>query len=96
MPLWFQTIDDISAISSGIMTLPIMLGVVCSSIVTGLAVIYVGYCYAFIITLYVSWDRFTHHFDTGYKSCSVSMLLDSPWAGLGDGYNHPSVLFKQL
>jgi hypothetical protein len=50
MPLRFQTIDGLSAISSGIMTLPIMLGVVCSSIITGLAISYVGYCNPFIIS----------------------------------------------
>jgi hypothetical protein len=42
LPIWFQAIKDASAVTSGIMSLPMVLGVVVMSIVAGGAVTLVG------------------------------------------------------
>jgi hypothetical protein len=49
LPIWFQVVDGISAIGSGIHLLPMLLSVVVSSILTGLLVSRIGYYTPFLI-----------------------------------------------
>ncbi|KAI9749545.1 MAG: MFS sugar transporter [Chaenotheca gracillima] len=49
LPIWFQAIKGVSATKSGIMNLPFIMGVVISSILSGIAVTLVGYYTPFII-----------------------------------------------
>ncbi|RSL74776.1 hypothetical protein CEP53_000057 [Fusarium sp. AF-6] len=43
IPIWFQAVEDASAVRSGIMNLPMILGLVVMSVVTGGAVSAIGY-----------------------------------------------------
>lgn len=43
MPIWFQTVKQVAALKSGIYTLPLVLSLVCSSILTGIATQKIGY-----------------------------------------------------
>jgi MFS family permease len=49
LPIWFQAVDGISAIDSGIHLLPMLLSVVVASILTGLLVSRIGYYTPFMI-----------------------------------------------
>ncbi|KAK4142940.1 major facilitator superfamily-domain-containing protein [Dichotomopilus funicola] len=49
LPIWFQAVKDASAVSSGIMNLPMLIAVVISSIVAGAAVTIWGYYAPFMI-----------------------------------------------
>ncbi|RFU29507.1 hypothetical protein B7463_g6846, partial [Scytalidium lignicola] len=49
LPIWFQAVDGISAIKSGIHLLPMLLSVVVGSIMTGLLVSRIGYYTPFMI-----------------------------------------------
>lgn len=49
LPIWFQAVDGISAIDSGIHLLPMLLSVVVASISTGLLVSRIGYYTPFMI-----------------------------------------------
>ncbi|KAH8701042.1 putative MFS multidrug transporter [Talaromyces proteolyticus] len=49
LPLWFQVIDGVSAVNSGIRLLPMMIPVVIASILTGLLVSRIGYYTPFMI-----------------------------------------------
>ncbi|CAK7208728.1 hypothetical protein SCUCBS95973_000200 [Sporothrix curviconia] len=49
LPVWFQAIEGVSAITSGIRTLPMMMPVVVASIATGLLVVRIGYYTPFLI-----------------------------------------------
>ena len=49
IPLWFQAIRDVSAVQSGIDTLPLILGLVVSSISAGICVSRLGYYAPFMI-----------------------------------------------
>lgn len=49
LPIWFQAVDGISAIKSGIHLLPMLLAVVLGSIVTGILVSRIGYYTPFMI-----------------------------------------------
>jgi MFS family permease len=49
LPIWFQAIKGVSAVKSGIMTLPIILTLVIANIVGGLVVSRVGYYTPFLI-----------------------------------------------
>lgn len=50
LPLWFQAIDGISAVDSGIHLLPMMLSLVVTSIATGQLVSRIGYYTPFLIS----------------------------------------------
>jgi hypothetical protein len=49
IPIWFQAVKGVSAVKSGIMNLPLILGVVFSSIITGGLVTAVGYYTPFML-----------------------------------------------
>jgi hypothetical protein len=49
MPIWFQAVKGVSAVRSGIMNLPLILGVVFASIITGGLVTVIGYYTPFMI-----------------------------------------------
>lgn len=49
LPLWFQAIKGVSATKSGIMSLPLILGVVICSVIAGGLVTYLGYYSPFMI-----------------------------------------------
>jgi MFS family permease len=49
LPVWFQAIQGVSAVTSGVRTLPMMMPVVVASVVTGLLVVRIGYYTPFII-----------------------------------------------
>ena len=49
IPIWFQAVKGVSAVKSGIMNLPLILGVVFSSIITGGLVTVVGYYTPFML-----------------------------------------------
>ncbi|TKA73428.1 hypothetical protein B0A49_06837 [Cryomyces minteri] len=49
LPIWFQAIKGVSATKSGIMNLPLILGLVVVSMVAGIAITYVGYYTPFVI-----------------------------------------------
>lgn len=50
LPIWFQAIQGVSAVQSGIRTLPLVLGMVVASIGSGIAISRVGYYTPFMIT----------------------------------------------
>lgn len=53
LPIWFQAVKGASAVKSGIMNLPMVLTLVISSILSGIAVTLIGYCkFPNIITEY--------------------------------------------
>ena len=53
IPIWFQAIKDVSATKSGIMNLPMVLGLVILSIASGGAVTIIGHCeYIFFLFLF--------------------------------------------
>lgn len=43
IPIWFQAVEDASAVRSGIMNLPMILGLIVMSVITGGAVSAIGY-----------------------------------------------------
>jgi len=49
IPIWFQAVKGVSAVKSGIMNLPLILGVVFSSIITGGLVTVIGYYTPFML-----------------------------------------------
>lgn len=49
IPIWFQAIKDVTAVKSGIDTLPLILGLVVSSITAGILVSKIGYYAPFMI-----------------------------------------------
>ena len=49
MPIWFQAIKGVSAVKSGIMTLPIILTLVIANLIAGLVVTRIGYYTPFMI-----------------------------------------------
>ncbi|CAK7239686.1 MAG: hypothetical protein STHCBS139747_001121 [Sporothrix thermara] len=49
LPIWFQAIQGVSAVQSGIRTLPLVLGLVVASILSGIAISRVGYYTPFMI-----------------------------------------------
>ncbi|KIH87846.1 MFS aflatoxin efflux pump [Sporothrix brasiliensis 5110] len=50
LPIWFQAIQGVSAVNSGIRTLPLVLGMVVASIGSGVAISRVGYYSPFMIS----------------------------------------------
>ncbi|CAK7199616.1 hypothetical protein SEUCBS139899_002299 [Sporothrix eucalyptigena] len=50
LPIWFQAIQGVSAVQSGIRTLPLVLGMVVASISSGVAISRVGYYTPFMIS----------------------------------------------
>ena len=44
LPLWFQAVKNTSAVESGIRNLPLIMGLVIVSIVSGIGVTMIGYC----------------------------------------------------
>ena len=50
IPIWFQAVKGVSPVRSGIMNLPLILGVVFSSIITGGLVTVIGYYTPFMLT----------------------------------------------
>ncbi|KAF2092286.1 putative MFS multidrug transporter [Saccharata proteae CBS 121410] len=49
LPIWFQAIKGVSAVKSGIMSIPLVLGLVVASIMTGILVSKLGYYTPFLI-----------------------------------------------
>lgn len=49
LPVWFQAIQGVSAVTSGVRTLPMMMPVVVASVVTGLLIVRIGYYTPFLI-----------------------------------------------
>jgi hypothetical protein len=49
LPLWFQAINNVTAVESGIMNIPMILSLVAASIVTGFSISRLGYYTPFII-----------------------------------------------
>ncbi|CAK7201867.1 hypothetical protein SEUCBS139899_004582 [Sporothrix eucalyptigena] len=49
LPIWFQAIEGVSAVTSGVRTLPMMMPVVVASVGTGLLVVRIGYYTPFLI-----------------------------------------------
>ena len=49
LPVWFQAIRDVSAITSGVHTLPMMKPVIVASVAAGLLVVRIGYYTLFLI-----------------------------------------------
>lgn len=44
LPVWFQGVQGVSAVESGIRNLPLILGLVLFSIISGIGVSVFGYC----------------------------------------------------
>lgn len=44
LPIWFQAVKSVSAVESGIRNLPLILGLVIVSIISGIGVTVLGYC----------------------------------------------------
>ncbi|KAB8239286.1 major facilitator superfamily domain-containing protein [Aspergillus alliaceus] len=93
LPIWFQAIKDASAVNSGIMTLPLILGLVVGSILAGAGVTRSGYYTPFMILasillalgsgLMTTFTQTTNHSKwIGYQVCFG--------LGLGIGMQQPA------
>jgi hypothetical protein len=86
LPIWFQAVKGVSAIRSGIMNLPLILGVVAASMIAGIGTTIVGYYTPFMLAstvvmslgcgMITTWTTETNHSAwIGWQAC----------AGLGVG-----------
>jgi hypothetical protein len=77
LPIWFQAVKGASAVESGIMSLPLILGLALVSIVSGIAVTLVGYCE--LLPICVSWETCQQMIDAPF------MVASSIFSAVGVG-----------
>jgi hypothetical protein len=79
LPVWFQGVQGVSAVESGIRNLPLILGLVLMSIISGIGVSIIGYCmYTLPTSLHREKTRLTESYrctmDDRGNICNVSWL----------------------
>lgn len=76
IPIWFQAIKEVSAVESGIRNLPMILGLVLISIVSGIGITVIGYYTPFMILVRsITKTLETSSFGTHFASYTTSEAM---------------------
>ncbi|KXX72948.1 putative HC-toxin efflux carrier TOXA [Madurella mycetomatis] len=99
LPIWFQAVKDASAVGSGIMNLPALVGVVLASVAAGAAVTVWGYYAPFMIACSVVASvgyglTTTFHPDTGSAAWIGYQIILG--VGIGVGFQQPLIAVQTV